>query len=190
MIASGKNRRKLRSGSPATGEPEYLVVGILRRTHGLGGEMMMEVLTDFPDRLQPGAKVLLGREHQPAVIDSSRMLSRGMLVKFRGIATSESAARFRGQQVLVTAADRPALRDGSHYHHELLGSEVVNEDGHAVGRLVEILQTGANDVYVVQQPAGQELLLPAITSVILEVDPERRLVRVRLPEVLGQDADP
>jgi 16S rRNA processing protein RimM len=87
----------------------------------------------------------------------------------------------------VTSAGRPALQSGYHYHHQLLGSNVVDEHGHLVGRLIEILQTGANDVYVVEQAGGKEILLPAITSVILNVDVDQRLVHVRLPEALGQD---
>lgn len=186
MMPSGKRRRKVRSGSPATGEPEYLVVGLLRRAHGLRGEMLMEVITDFPERLQTNVPVFLGHQHGPAVIESSRVLGRGMLVKFRGVESSEAADAFRGQQVFVTSEDRAPLPTGQYYHHQLLGSNVLDEHDHPVGRLIEILQTGANDVYVVEQADGKELLLPAITSVILHVDLEQRRIQVRLPEVLGQ----
>ena len=185
MMRPEKKRRKLRSGSPATGEPEYLVVGLLRRAHGLRGEILMDVITDFPERLRENIPVFLGRQHRPAIIESRRTVSRGMLVKFRGVGTSEAATSLRGQQVFVTSAGRPALQSGYHYHHQLLGSNVVDEHGHLVGRLIEILQTGANDVYVVEQAGGKELLLPAITSVILKVDIDRRLMHVRLPEALG-----
>jgi 16S rRNA processing protein RimM len=188
MMPSGKKRRKLRSGSPATGEPEYLVVGLLRRAHGLRGEMLMEVITDFPERLQTNVPVFLGQQHRAAVIESGRALGRGMLVKLRGIETSDAADALRGQQVFVTSEGRAPLQGGQYYHHQLLGSNVVDEHDHPLGRLIEILQTGANDVYVVEQAGGKELLLPAITSVILDVDVEQRLMRVRLPAVLGQDA--
>ena len=188
MRPFGKNRRKSRSGSPATGEPEYLVVGLLRRAHGLRGEILMEVITDFPERLQANAPVFLGPKHRPALIESSRAVSRGMLVRLRGVENSEAADAYRGQQVFVASAGRPQLQSGHYYHHQLLGSEVVDERGSPIGRLTEILQTGANDVYVVKQGDGKkDLLLPAIASVVLEVDLDQHVLHVRLPETLGQD---
>ena len=187
MRPSGKNRRKSHSGSPATGEPDYLVVGLLRRAHGLQGEILMEVITDFPDRLTANAPVFLGPKHRPAFIESSRAASRGMLVRLRGVENSEAADAYRGQQVFVASAGRPALQSGHYYHHQLLGSDVVDEKGNPIGKLAEILQTGANDVYVVKPAAEKELLLPAIDSVILGVDLDQHLVRVRLPQTWGKD---
>jgi len=187
MRPSGKNRRKSRSGSPATGEPEYLVVGLLRRAHGLRGEILMEIITDFPERLQANASVFLGPKHRPALIESSRTVSRGLLVRLRGIENSEAVDAYRGQQVFVASAGRPELQTGHYYHHQLLGSDVVDQKRGPIGSLTEILQTGANDVYVVKQANGKELLLPAIDSVVLKVDLDQHVLHVRLPETLGQD---
>jgi 16S rRNA processing protein RimM len=86
--------------------------------------------------------------------------------------------------VYVKATDVPALPEGKLYQHELFGFEVVDENGNLLGELVEILETGANDVYVVRNEAGKEILLPAIPSVILETDPTRRVLRVHLLEGL------
>jgi 16S rRNA processing protein RimM len=87
----------------------------------------------------------------------------------------------RNQFVLVRADDRPALPEGEYYHHQLIGLLVVDEREIALGELVEIMQTGANDVYVVRLRAGGELLIPAIDSVILAVDLERAEIQVQLP---------
>ena len=76
------------------------------------------------------------------------------------------------------------MHEGELYQHELFGFEVVDDNGNLLGELVEILETGANDVYVVKNASGKEILLPAIPSVILETDPARRLMRVHLLEGL------
>jgi 16S rRNA processing protein RimM len=89
--------------------------------------------------------------------------------------------------VYVKAADLPSLPEGQLYLHELFGFAVVDEAGNSLGELVEILETGANDVYVVRNEAGKEILLPAIPSVILEVDAANRLMRVHLLEGLADD---
>jgi 16S rRNA processing protein RimM len=86
--------------------------------------------------------------------------------------------------VLVLAAGRPSLLKGHFYHHQLVGCEVVSETDEVLGTLTEILKTGANDVFVVRKPAGGELLLPAVSSVILQLEPARRLIRVRIPDGL------
>jgi 16S rRNA processing protein RimM len=78
----------------------------------------------------------------------------------------------------------PSLPEGKLYQHELFGFQVVDENGDSLGELVEIIETGANDVYVVRNESGKEILLPAIPAVILELDSERRLMRVHVLEGL------
>jgi 16S rRNA processing protein RimM len=170
-------------GSP-DGEPVYLVVGFLRRAHGVHGELVMDLHTDFPERLRSGRKLFIGEEHKPMTLASTRSHAKGMLVKLRGVETPEEAGQFRNQWVYVKATDVPGLPDGRLYQHELFGFEVVDEDGRRLGELVEIIETGANDVYVVKNESGREILLPAIPSVILNLDPDRRLMRVHLLEGL------
>jgi len=84
----------------------------------------------------------------------------------------------------VKAADLPRLPEGQYYHHQLLGLSVVDETGQVLGELAEILETGANDVYLVKTPLGKELLLPAIEDVILGVPLERKEMSVRPPDWL------
>jgi 16S rRNA processing protein RimM len=170
-------------GSP-DGEPVYLVVGFLRRAHGLRGEMIMDLHTDFPERLQNGRMLFVGEERKPMTLSGSRPHARGMLVKFKGIETPEQAGELRNQWVYVPAADVPDLPEGKIYQHELFGYAVVDDQGNTLGELVEILETGANNVYVVRDAAGKEILLPAIPSVVLEIDSERRVMRVHLLEGL------
>jgi len=157
-----------------------LVVGFLRRPHGVKGEILMDIHTDFPERLKTGMTLFVGDEYQPMVIASRRPHSAGMLVRFRGIKPPENAGQYRNTRVYVPTADRPELPEGEYYHHQLIGLNVVTDEGRDLGRLVDILETGANDVYVVRNADGNELLLPAIPPVILEVGLADRQMRVHL----------
>jgi 16S rRNA processing protein RimM len=170
-------------GSP-DGEPVYLVVGFLRRAHGVQGEMIMDLHTDFPERFRSGRRVLVGEEHTVMTVENVRSHAKGLLIKLKGIETPEDTARFRNQWVYIKAMDAPPLPKGQIYQHELFGFQVVDENENLLGELVEIIETGANDVYVVKNEAGKEILLPAIPSVILELDPVRRFMRVHLLEGL------
>ena len=178
------------SGSPDNGEPEYLVVGYLRRPHGLHGEMVMEVHTDFPERLKPGIDVFIGDSHQKQVIAGARFHNEGLLIKFHDVETPEHAGRYRNQSVYVATADRPVLPDGQYYHHELIGFNVIDEKEQSIGTLVEIMQTGANDVYVVRRADGREVLLPVIASVVIAVETGNRQIRVRpIPGLLDESLE-
>jgi 16S rRNA processing protein RimM len=171
------------SGSP-DGEPVYLTVGFLRRAHGVLGEIILDLHTDFPERLKSGRMLFLGEEHKPMTLASARPHAKGMLIKFKGVETPEDVGQLRNQWVYVKASDMPPLPEGQLYQHELFGFSVVDESDKLLGELVEILETGANDVYVVRDANGREILLPVIPSVILELDPARRLIRVHLLEGL------
>jgi 16S rRNA processing protein RimM len=176
----GSNSASAETGSPSEGEPEYLAVGFLRRPHGVRGEMLMDVHTDFPERLRTGLTVYVGSGYQPMVIASRRMHASGMLVRMRGIKTPEEAGRFRNQWVYVPAGNRPPLPEGEYYHHQLIGLTVCTDQDKELGTLTGIIETGANDVYVVKDATGREVLLPAIPAVVLEVDLHSHRMRVHL----------
>ncbi len=169
-------------GSPI-GEPLYLSVGFLRRPHGVRGEIIMDLHTDFPERMKKGRRMFVGESHTPVTLTSVRPYKTGMLVKFENIDTPEEAGLFRNQWLYVLAKDVP-LPPGQHYKHELLGLLVFDDAGKPLGKLVEILETGANDVYVVAGHTGKEILLPAIPPVILDLDVEQRRLTVHLLEGL------
>ncbi len=168
------------TGSPNSGEPEFLVVGKLTHTHGVRGEILMLVWTDFPERLVPGVTLYVGPQREPLELISCRPHAKGLLVSFSGYQSRELAARLTNQLVHVTASDRPPLPPGEYYHHQLLGLTVFDDSGKELGSLEQILPTGANDVYLVRSASGKEILLPAIESVILEIDLEQRRIRVHL----------
>lgn len=172
-------RKKIRSGSPA-GEPDYLAVGFLRRAHGVAGELQMDLHTDFPESLQPGRVLYLGESHEPVTVTSCRPHGGARLIKFAGIDNPEAAARYRNTWAFVRASQASRLPPGRLYKHEMIGMEVIADDQRPLGKITEIIETGANDVYVVRMPSGSEVLLPAIPTVILEIRSDSRTVRVHL----------
>jgi 16S rRNA processing protein RimM len=168
------------TGSPPNGEPAFLVVGKLRHPHGVRGEILMQVITDFPERLLPGLTVFVGEQHRPERIRSRRNHGQGLLVAFDGYASPEAVGALRNELVYVPTADRPPLPEGEYYHHQILGLRVINEDGQELGRVSEILSSAAHDIYAVRRETGPEILLPAIDEVILKIDLERGELRVHL----------
>jgi 16S rRNA processing protein RimM len=173
------------AGSPTAGEPAFLAAGLIRRPHGVSGEALVEIYTDFPERLSPRKVVYVGEKHVPLTIRISRPHNAGLLLAFDGITTPEQVGIYRNQILYVDRAGRPALPDGEYYYDELLGFSVEDEGNKSLGILTEIMQTGANDVYVVTDQEGGELLLPAIADVILNVDLARQKIKVHLLPGLG-----
>lgn len=170
------------TGSPVSGEPVFLAVGKLRKTHGLEGFLAMEVLTDYPDRLRPGRTVYLGASHAPVKILATRPVNEGLLIHFEGDHTPEEARLKTNLLVFVRTDEIPPLPEGEYYHHQLIGLQVETVDGEILGTLDDILETRANDVYVVKFPDRPELLIPAIKDVIISVDIVRKVMVVNPPE--------
>jgi 16S rRNA processing protein RimM len=163
------------AGSPDDGEPVFLTVGKLRKPHGKSGEIGMAVVTDFPDRLVVGKVVYVGEEYEDLVISNIRWHRDLMLIRFDGIETREDAERLMNSNVFVRSDAIPELPQGEYYYHELLGLTVIDEFGDTLGNLVDIIETGANDVYVIRPTHesgdnSEDILLPAIEEVILEID--------------------
>jgi 16S rRNA processing protein RimM len=168
------------TGSPVSGEPVFLAVGKLRRPHGVHGEMLMDVLTDFPERLAPGVRVFIGEDHQPFLIRSCRSQMEALLVAFQGYATPEAVGLLRNRLVCVRADEIPDLGEGEYYHHEILGMKVVDEGGALIGFITDILESAAHDIFVVQTEDKKEVLIPMTDEVVLKVDLKRREMQVRL----------
>ncbi len=169
-------------GSPDVGGPEFLVVGKLHRPHGLRGDMLMSVWTDFPERLTAGVRLYVGEDRTPMQVRSLRQHGKGFLVAFEGYADREQAGSLRNQLVFVKAEDVPALEEGEYYLHQLLGLRVIDDANDAVlGTVAKIIETGgANDVFLVRAEDGTELLLPDIEPVVLDIDTEGGEMRVHL----------
>jgi 16S rRNA processing protein RimM len=178
------------TGSSVSGEPVFLAIGKLRRPHGVRGEILMDVLTDFPERLAPGVQVFVGEDHQPFLIRSSRSQMEALLVTFQGFTSPEAVGKFRNLLVYVRADEIPDLEEGEYYHHECMGMQVVDESGALIGIITEILVSSAHDIFVVQTEGHQEVLIPAIDAVVLKVDVKKGEMQVHLlPGLLPGEAE-
>ena len=105
------------------------------------------------------------------------------MIQLEDCADREAAEAFRGQLIQIRTGEAAPPPPGSYYYHQIVGLSVVTEEGEALGEVTEILETGSNDVYVITGPTG-ELLLPALTSVILQIDLEAKRMTVHLLEGL------
>jgi len=187
--ARGYPTRANAAGSPPLGEPAFIAVGKLRHAHGVHGEILMEVYTDFPDRLQPGVILYLGQEDLQLRLIKCRQHGKGLLMTFEGFSSPEEIGQYRNQIVYVKSIDRPPLENGEYYHHQLIGLRVVTRDGKTIGTVTEILETGASDVFVVLPESGPEILIPVVDSFVHEINLDRREITVQLiPGMLAEEA--
>lgn len=179
-------RRKANEGKPSQSgsavfrEPDFVLVAVLRRPHGLRGELQASIETDFPERFKPGAVFFLGEDHRPVTIRSVRPVDNGVLLAFKEFPDRASLEQVRNAPLFSRVQDSPPLPPGQFYRYQLLGLQVLTDSGEALGQLTQVLETGANDVYVVQSPTYGEVLLPAIADVVLETDIAAKRMRVHL----------
>lgn len=171
-------------------EPHFLAVGRIVRPHGVNGEVRVELLTDNPERFEWLDAVYVGEKSPRLVtIDSVRYHQNAVLLKLSGYPSRTEAEELRGELLLVPESEAVPLEDDEYFLHQIIGIEVVTEEGNNLGRLTEILETGANNVFVVKG-SGREVLIPDIPDVIKVVDLENnRLVIHALPGLidLGED---
>src|SRR5512133_2687912 len=138
-LSKTPDRQELDTGSPRQGEPVFLVAGRLRRPHGVKGEIILELITDFPERLRRGITIYVGDDHMPLKIASRRVHSSFLLLSFAEFPDVDSVGELRNQLVYVRTDQLPKLPEGEYYHHQLIGLEAVNESGERLGVLEEIL---------------------------------------------------
>lgn len=167
-------------GSQSMREPGFVAIGRIRRPHGLKGEVITEVLTDFPERIKPEFEVYVGPERMKLRINSVRKHTKGLILRFEGYLGREKAAELRNQWIYVSIEDSPTLPQGEYYHHQMLGLNVLTDDQRELGKIVDIIVTGANDVYVVQAADGSEVLIPDIRDVVLDIDLNQEIMRIHL----------
>jgi 16S rRNA processing protein RimM len=147
---------------------QRVAVGRINSTWGLRGHVKVTPLTSNPNRFAVGATLFVNGQPRK-VVDLNT--SQGYpIVKFEGFPNATAAEALRGGLIEIDEAALPQLPEGEYYLHDLEGIEVVTRDGEAVGTLVEVLTTGANDVYVIRRPGKPNALVPAIPDVILYVD--------------------
>ena len=158
-----------------------VLVGRVLAPVGLRGEVGVEVASDVPQRFAPGA--LLYIEGTAYHVDGVRPVRRGLVVKLAEVGSHAQAETLRGEALYIEEAQVPPPPEDTYYYFQVLGMEVYTREGEYLGEVKEILTTGSNDVYVVRRHK-QEILIPALEEVILEIDVKRQHMVVDLPEGL------
>lgn len=169
------------AGSPTAGEPAYFDAGFIRRPHGVKGELLIEIDRYYEGEVLPGTVIYLGENHIPMKLLTSRSHNQGLLIQLDGINNPEKAGQLRLQPIYVSSLiKRRELQPGEYYSDQIMGLSVCDDLGQNLGMVSEIIETGANDVYVVSKPGVRDILLPAIPDVIQRVDLEKSEILVHI----------
>ena len=165
---------------------EILQVGVITSTHGLRGEVKVFPTTDDAARFRRLKEVILdtGEEKMLLEIQGVKFFKKFVILKLKGIDSIDEAEKYRRKSLFVTRKNAVPLRRDEYFVADLVGLKVIDDMDQELGVLTEVLQTGANDVYVVKMKDGQEALIPAIKQCILNVDVEGGLIRVHILEGL------
>lgn len=152
------------------GEPaadERVAVGRVLGAHGVRGELRVEPLTDDPRRFRKLATLsVAGQAHSILSVRISKDL---LLLRLEGVETRDAASALRGEYLYIPLSEAAELPDGAYYHFQLLGLRVRTTEGREIGKVVEVLERPANDVYVVRGPDG-DVLVPALKEVVDSID--------------------
>jgi 16S rRNA processing protein RimM len=166
---------------------DYLVVAHVVGAHGVHGDLRCVLVTDFPKRFKPGLQVYLSDAHVPYEVERARVDRNRVILKLIGVDSRNDAEGLRGKTVFVPETAAVRLPRGTYFWHQIVGLRVRTADGQALGSVAEVMETGANDVYVVRKepPERGELLIPAIKDVIKKIDLKRGEITVELLEGLA-----
>lgn len=166
---------------------DLLRVGVITTTHGVRGEVKVFPTTDDPTRFEDLHKVILrlGRIERELEITGVKYFKNQVIVKFKGLDNINDVETFRQGELYIRREDAIPCDEDENYIADLLDMEVVTEDGKVLGTLVEVYETGANDVYIVKSATGREYLIPAVRDCVLDVDlDENRMTIHVIPGLL------
>ena len=173
----------------ASEQPPYLLLGKVLRPHGIRGELRMQILTDFPERIADLETLYLDQnpdstQPTPYTLEHVRFHQAYALLKLGGVPSRTEAEFLRNYYVMVDLANAVPLEEGEFYVYQLVGLAVVTNDDESLGTVREVIETGANDVYVLDHPEKGEILIPAHDETILEIDFDAGTITVELPDGL------
>ena len=156
-------------------------VGVISSTHGIAGEVKVFPTTDDMNRFKKLKEVILdtGKETQLLHIQQVRFFKNMVIVKFKEFQSINDVERLRGKSLYVTRENAVKLQKDEYFIADMIGIQVISDEGEDLGILQDVMQTGANDVYVVEKD-GEELLIPAIKDCILSVNVEEGKMEVHL----------
>ncbi|AXI09061.1 ribosome maturation factor RimM [Oceanobacillus sp. 143] len=162
-------------------------IGKIVNTHGIRGEIKVLRITDFEERFAVGEKVYIAKENGTLLeltIDGHRMHKGFDLIHFEGYNNINDVEHFKGSKLQIAEEQQKELDEHEFYYHEIIGCEVLTISGDKLGVIKEILSPGANDVWVVKQEKGKDLLIPYIEEVVKEIDVETKKIVIEPMEGL------
>jgi 16S rRNA processing protein RimM len=156
---------------PEQQKTEWATIGQVVALFGVRGELKVRLLTDIPGRFQQLEAVYASTDHQRLVVERARPHKGEMIVvKFVGIDDANTAEPLCRQALLIPESQLAHLPSDSYYQHDILGLQVITLAGRNLGRIVEILETGSNDVYIIKGSDEKQVMIPAIKSVVKQID--------------------
>lgn len=161
---------------------DLLQVGIITGTHGLKGEVKVFPTTDDKERFLDLQEVLLdtGKDFLELKVEYCKFFKQFVFLKFEGLDDINDVEIYKRCPLLVTRENAVALDEDEYYVADLIGLTIVDDSGVTIGKLENVIKTGANDVYEVLTEDGGRILLPAIKECILDVDMEEKIILVHL----------
>ncbi|MGN0426217.1 MAG: ribosome maturation factor RimM [Agathobacter sp.] len=161
---------------------ELLQVGAITSTHGIRGEVKVFPTTDDPKRFCKLKQVILddGKTKMNLEVENVKFFKNLVILKFKGLDDINEVEKYRKATLWVTRDQAVPLKKDEYFIADLIGLSVVTEDGEVLGNLTDVIQTGANDVYVVAKEGEEELLIPAIKECVKDVDLENRVMTIFL----------
>lgn len=161
---------------------DLLKVGVITTTHGVRGEVKVYPTTDEPERFLELDYVLLdtGRELRKLEIKNVKFFKNLVILKFKGVDNINDIEKYKGRDLWIPREEGQELEEDEYYIADLLGMSVVLEDGQEFGTLKDVMETGANDVYIIDSAEHGKVLLPAIKECILDVDLEKNVMTIHL----------
>ncbi len=164
----------------------YLKAGTITQPFGIKGETKVYPLTDDPRLFKSLKKVYMEKDgsYEEFEIESARMALPLVILKLKGIDTPEDVRSYRQKDLYILREDASPLSEGEYYFADIIGMEVSDDTGISRGKITDILQTGANDVYEITADDGSSFLLPAIKDCIIKVDVENNKMLIHILEGL------
>lgn len=161
---------------------QFFRVGVITSSHGVRGEVKVFPTTDDNSRFKKLKTVLLdtGAGHVELEVESVKFFKNMVILKFKGYDSIEAVEKYKGKDLLVSRENAVKLKENENFIADLIGLPVITDEGEQLGILKDIMQTGANDVYVVDNQKGKEILLPSIRECILNVDLEKGEILVHV----------
>ena len=155
---------------------ELYQVGAITQTHGIRGEVKVFPMTDDVSRFKNMKELILdtGKEQIVLEVTSARPQKNLVILKFKGIDNINDVEKYKGCGLFVTKENRVKCKKDEYFIADLIGLRAIDEEGEAFGTISDVIQTGANDVYVVTTKQGEEVMIPAIKDWILEVSVEEQ----------------